>query len=193
MSTPFTELIIKAPFLFVKGFLMGFMNGRKEIFDYFFHRKSGIKRDTLLEIVKELLAIDNYTDLCIPSSIVGEFIEALGRIDPSIGVSIQQQRSIKNAEFNFSFKLYNQKHADICKQLFTFTPATVEVKNFEPEERKDDQYIGIREYAPIHPYIYHGEGTVYGEFEGVMNFYLTIKRSDLSDQILCNEITLHFE
>jgi len=59
MSTPFTELIIKAPFMLVKGFLLGFMHGRNESFDYFFYRKAGIRRETLTDqiVCKEI-------DLC---------------------------------------------------------------------------------------------------------------------------------
>jgi hypothetical protein len=193
MSNQFTELIIKAPFLFVKGFLMGFMHGRKETFDYFFHRKSGIRRETLGELVKELLAIDSYTDLCLPSSIVGEFEESLHRIDPGIGVSIEDKREIKNADFKFSFTLFNPESAKICKQLFSYLPPNITIENFHPKEIIDDKKVGIHEYAPVHPYVYQGEGKVKGEFDGVMNLYLLIKRSELSSTILCSEIHLHFE
>jgi hypothetical protein len=192
MLTPFTELIIQAPFLLVKGFLLGFMHGRNESFDYFFHRKAGIRRETLTEKVKEVLSIENYTELCLPDNIVNEFIQALGKIDPFMGISVTQKQSIKGAEFKFNFTLYDEHHAEICKQLFTYTPATIEIVDFHPEEKRENQVIGIQEYAPVHPYSFEGKGVVRGEFEGVMNFYLTIKRSELAEQIVCKEIDLHF-
>lgn len=107
MSNQFSGLIIKAPFLFVKGFLLGFMHGRNMNFDYFFHRKSGIKRETLGEIIKELPAIDCYTDLCLPNNIVDDFEKSLKQIDPGIGVTLEDKRKIKDARFTFSFKLFN--------------------------------------------------------------------------------------
>jgi hypothetical protein len=192
MSNQFTELIIKAPFLFVKGFLLGFMHSRNLNFDYFFHRKSGIKRETLGEHVKELLAIDCYTDLCLPNDIVNDFEKSLKQIDPGIGVTIEDKRQIKDASFTFSFKLYNRESTKICKQIFEYLPPGVTIKNFEPKEIVDEKVIGIHEYAPVHPYIYQGEGEVNGDFNGVMNLFLTIKRSELSNTILCSEINLNF-
>ena len=193
MSTPFTELIIKAPFMLVKGFLLGFMHGRNESFDYFFHRKAGIRRETLTEKVKEVLSLENYTELCLPSSVVDNFIGAIEKIDPSLQISVTQKRPIKGAEFGFNFSIFDPHQSEICKQLFTYTPATIEILDYHPEEKRDDEATGIQEYAPIHPYICQGSGTVKGEFEGVMNFYLTIKRSELADQIVCKEIELHFK
>jgi hypothetical protein len=192
MSTPFTKLIIKAPFLFVKGFLMGFMHGRNVSFDYFFHRKSGIRRETLGEIVKEFLVMDCYTDLCLPSNIVNHFETALNKIDSSIGVSISEKREILRAEFSFSFEIFNQDTAKVVKQLFDFPPPTVELINFNPIEKKEEQLVGIHEYTHLHPYVYQGDGIAKGGFEGIMNLYLTIKRSEQARNILCSEIQLYF-
>ena len=193
MSTPYTELIIKAPFMLVKGFLLGFMHGRNESFDYFFHRKAGIRRETLTEKVKEVLSLDSYTELCLPDSVSAEFINAIEKIDPSLEISVTQKRSIKGAEFQFNFSIFDPHQAEICKQLFTYIPATIEILDYQPEEKRDEEATGIQEYAPIHPYSFKGSGAVKGEFEGVMNFYLTIKRSELADQIVCKEIELHFK
>ncbi len=193
MSTPFTELVISAPFLFVKGFLMGFMHGRNENFDYFFHRKAGILRETLSEVVKEFFAIDNHTDLCIPNYVVGEFEKAIQRLNPDMGVTIVEKKEIKDAEFNFSFKIFNPEQAEICKKLFTSLPSGVELLNFAPKELIEKEKISVQEYAPIHPYVYQGEGIAKGDFGGVMHLFLAIKRSEISDSILCSEIRLNFK
>lgn len=192
MGAKYYELIIRSPFLLVKGFLMGYMHGRGESFKYFFHRKAGIRRETLGEILKEYLTIDNYTHLCLPEDVTEHFVTALKRAEPTIGITVEKKRPIAGAEFTFSFDLYNENQIRQCKELFEDIPAGVELINFHPLERRDVKLKGIKEYAPMHPFIYQGQGTAQGDFEAIVDFYLKIKRSELADFILCSEIRLHY-
>ena len=88
METTFTELVIKSPFLLVKGFLMGFMQGRGESFPYFFHRKAGITRETLGEMLRELFAFDSHTHICLPDHVINEFELALKNVEPIIKATV---------------------------------------------------------------------------------------------------------
>jgi len=192
MRATYYELIIRSPFLLVKGFLMGYMHGRDESFKYFFHRKAGIRRETLGEILKEYLTMDNYTHLCLPENVVDNFITALKRAEPTIGSTVERKRRIAGAEFTFSFDLYNENQINQCKTLFENIPGGVELINFHPLERRDVKLKGIKEYAPMHPFTYQGQGTAQGDFESVVDFYLRIKRSEMADFILCSEIRLRY-
>lgn len=193
MGVQYYELIIRSPFLLVKGFLMGYMHGRGESFKYFFHRKAGIRRETLGEVLKEYLTMDNYTHLCLPENVAEHFVSALRGAEPTIGCTVEKKRLITGAEFTFSFDLYNENQINQCKELFRNVPAGVELINFHPLERRDVRLKGIKEYAPVHPFTYQGQGTAQGDFEAVVDFYLTIKRSGLTDFILCSEIRLKYQ
>ncbi len=193
MASKYSELIIKAPFLFVKGFLMGYMHGRNEFFDYFFHRKSGIRRETLGEMVKEFLALDCYTDLCMPNRVVKDFVTAIEEIEPRMGITVERQREIESASFLFRFKLYDRKSAGIARELFGELPAGVNLTDYQPVEEVDEELRGVRGTGVVHPYKFQGDGKAGGDFEGVLNFFLTIKRSSLAELILCSDIKLHFK
>ena len=49
---------------------------------------------------------------------------------------------------------------------------------------------GIESYAPLHEFTARGKGTVMGDFEGVIDLFLKIKRSDLSESIVCGDVRL---
>ena len=74
MQEKFTELVVSGSFALVKGFLLGFKGGSETDFCYFFHRKSGIRRDTLVELLKEVLDLDNYVHLCLEDKVVQQSV-----------------------------------------------------------------------------------------------------------------------
>ncbi|RMF60790.1 MAG: hypothetical protein D6748_03205 [Calditrichaeota bacterium] len=192
MATTYTELIIKAPFLLVKGLLLGFMYGRGEEFPYFFHRKTGIRRETVGEIVRELLVLDTHTFLCLPDAVVDEFAEVVKKAEPVVQCKVVGQRKIAGAEFSFSFECLTQKTANKCKKLLGDLPEGVELVDFNPVEEKHKRRGTIGGYAPAPAYLYKGHGVARGDFGGVIDLYLRIKRSDISDFILCSDVKLKF-
>ena len=77
MSQPYSELVLNAPFLLVKGFLMGFMHGRGENFYYFFQHKKSIKRDAMGDMLREVLALECYCSLCLPNYMLSFRVDGL--------------------------------------------------------------------------------------------------------------------
>lgn len=190
MSTQFSEVVINAPFLLVKGFLMGYIQGSKKDFEYFFHRKHGIKRESMGELMRELFHVECHTHICLPNEIVPEFQASLHNVEHKICADIESVKEIKSASFSFSFHNYNEGQTGLFKELFKAVPADVELLNYNPMELRGEVLIGVSEYGHINQYVYEGNGTVSGDFQGVMDYYLKIKRHTLVDSILCGEIRL---
>ena len=68
MQKSFSELVIEGQFVLVKGFIMGFLHGSDQEFDYFFHRKHGIRRETFKEFIKELFEFESdFEETSLPS------------------------------------------------------------------------------------------------------------------------------
>ena len=116
MEAKFSELVISGSFALVKGFLLGFRGGTGKDFDYFFHRKSGIRRDTLAELLKEVLDMDNYVHLCLEQAVVQDFKQAVAGAEPLVGVKIKKARPIKLGRFDFSFVINNREAAEKVKE-----------------------------------------------------------------------------
>ena len=191
MAVTYVELVIKAPFILVKGLLLGFLHGREEPFDYFFHRKAGIRRETIAEAVREIFEIDNYTCVCLPRDVSEEFKVILNKSHNLTGAKIKSEKVIRRAEFTFGFEVFSPRCAEGCKRIFSDLPSDVTLSGYTPSEKKEEG-AKLTFYAPAHEYSYRGRGKVEGEFEGAMKLYLKIKRSRLCENILCSDMTLVF-
>jgi len=193
MAASFSELIIEGQFALVKGFLMGFYFGSEKPLKYFFHRKHGIRRETFGEFLKEMLEMDTYTHVCIEDNIVARFISAIERSEDKIGLKVKAVRNIKAAKFEFSYDLFNEDQARQANEIFSNVPPGVTLSGYQPKELRESDAKGMEGYAPVHEYESSASGTVEGNFGGVMDLFLAIKRSDLAENINCSEITLDLE
>ena len=122
MHKNFSELVIEGPFLLVKGFILGFLHGSEQEVEYFFHRKHGIKRETFKEFIKELFEFDNHVHVCLDNNIIPKLLKAVGQTKDNIELEVKSVRSIKSANFSFSFEIFNEELAKETKALFEKSP-----------------------------------------------------------------------
>jgi hypothetical protein len=193
MKKHFSEMVIEGPFILVKGFLMGFLYGSDRQFQYFFHRKHGIRRETFREFIKELFEFENYVHLCLENSIVQNFSDAIKKSNEKIGLKIKSVRKIKSANFSFSYEIFNQELAAEAKKLFENLPAGLELSDFNTNEEIADDAVGPEGYAPVHSFISRSSGKAKGDFLDIMELFLRIKKSKLSESVICSRIHLDLE
>lgn len=192
VGAPYCELVVEGPFILVKGFLVGFWSGSEPRPRYFLHRKAGIRRETLRDVLGELFEWENLVHICLEEGAAAAFEEAVDRSTPVIGISIRSRRAIEAASFEFSFQVFNRPLADECKSILTQVPEGVELVGCDPKEevRDEDREYSLSGYGGVHPYAYLGKGAVRGDFGGVVDLYLRCKRSKARDFILTGEIAL---
>jgi hypothetical protein len=186
----FSELVIDVPFLMTKGLLLGYRAGADLEFDYFFHHKSGIRRESIGEMVRELLHLDCMTHICIPDDQVQGFRKGLAKVSETIPVHVRSIRPIESAFFNFSFHIYNKRLGEICKSIFKNVEKGVEIDQKQPSEVYTPTTVGVHEYAPMHSYTYDGQGTVHGDFYNVVKLFREIKKSKVAEWVHCSDIKL---
>ena len=191
----FSELVVEGPFILVKGFLMGFWGSREPPPRYFIHRKVGIRRETLRDVLVELFELENLVHLCLEDEAVPAFRDAVEKAHPVIGISLKSTQKIAGAEFGFSFEIFNRDLADECKAVLSAVPEGVELIDFDQHEevRKEAGAPSLSGYGSAHPYEYRGQGQVKGDFGGVVDLYLKCKRSKACPSILTREIGLALE
>lgn len=193
MSRAFSEIVIEGPFMLVKGFLLGFLSDKSYENPYFFHRKEGIKRDTLKDFLKELFELDNYVHLCLVSDLVDDFVKATEYYTRVTGMKIESIKTIKSASFDFAYEFYNEEIAKGAKQLLQDIPDGIKIEGYKPIEEKDQAGAGVEAYAPLHEFTSRGKGTIRGNFDSVIDLYLKIKRSKFSDSFMTSELVLEFD
>jgi len=193
MGKSFSELVIAGPFELVKGFLIGFRCGAGEEFGYFFHHKSGIRRDTLSETLKGIFAIEYHVHLCLEDSVLERFQQAVEKAGSQIGLKIVNAKPIKAARFDFSFTINNRKAAQNVRKLLDHPAEGVSLEDYRPlEEEHAEHEKVVGGYAPLHPYSFKGSGTAHGGFGPVMELFLAVHRIPESELVLTGEIALEF-
>lgn len=195
MGKQFTELVLAGSRERVKGFLLGFRNGTTREFDYYFHHKSGIQRDTLGEFMKEVLELENLIHVCIEDDMVEPFARAVAKATPLIGIEVKEHHRIKSARFNFSFNIYSRRVAMEMKQILNDLPPGVALMNYAPleEERPVNPAELSMGYAPLQVYFFKGEGRIEGDFAVVIQAYQDLKRARAGEVVLLDDIVLELE
>jgi hypothetical protein len=192
VSASYCELVVEGPFILVKGFLVGFWSCTEPRPRYFLHRKSGIRRETLRDVLGELFEWENLVHICLEKQSLEAFQKAVDLARPVIGIKVRSVGSIRGASFDFSFQVFNRALADECKKIFGDLPEDVDLVGWNPTEEITDEARkeSLSGYVGVHPYAYTGKATVRGECGGVVDLYLRCKRSKARDFILTGEITL---
>ncbi|APF20533.1 hypothetical protein Calab_1328 [Caldithrix abyssi DSM 13497] len=190
MGRKFSEIVIEGPFMMVKGFLLGFLACKKPKGKYFFHRKENIRRETLKEFVKELFELENYVHLCLEDELIEPFKQVVDLYTKKTGYVIKSIKPIKGAAFSFAAEIFEKDMGSSFKQIVEHLPEGVSLKNYTPSEIIEKDAKGFESYAPLHEYIFRAKGEIEGDFEGVIDTYMKIKRSDLNNFVICSEIKL---
>lgn len=193
MNQSFFEVVLEGNFMLVRGFVIGFLSAKKTTGLFFFHRKAGIRRETLKEFLREFFEMENHVHFCIESDLIGDFKKAAEYYEKQTGMKIQSVKQIKGATFSFAYEFFNEELSQKAKELLSSLPDGLEIKNYAPIENKDDEGIGMEGgYAPLHEFTSKGKGVIEGDFGGVIELFLKIKRSDLSESIICSDVDLLF-
>lgn len=193
MSQKFSHVLMTAPFLVVKGFILGYMQGKEQEFPFFFHHKYGIKHESLGEMMREVLHMECHTHLCLPEAILPELKKALAAVYDRLSITIKSEQLIKSASFSFSYHIYTEERSGACKDLFRVIPDGVALVNHHPTEFRGTGVMSVPEFGKINQYCYEGNGTAKGDFAAIIALYTKIKQHTLCDSVLVSEILLEYE
>lgn len=192
MGKKYSEIIVEGGFMLAKGFLLGFLSTTQQQGGYFFHRKSGIRRETFRELLKDFFELDNHVHVCLEQSLVEKFKTASSLYTEITGNKIVSEKEIAFASFSFSYEFFNQDLAKQAKEIINNLPADVSLTDYFPFEEHSAEGHGVESYAPLHEFTTRARGKLSGDFAGVMDIYLRIKKSKLCESIICDEVALNF-
>jgi len=190
MSKDFVEMVISAPFILVKGFLMGLIEGSGEQPVYFFSKRTGIRTETLGNAFKEWLGFENIIHLCLEKKFSKRFEDAIKNTYEKLGMEIKSVQHIESAGFDFKAHFFKKDEADDFQAYLDALPKGVYLDGFKENEHQDKDHDGeAGAYAPSHAYEYSASGRVVGEFAGVVEVFLKYKNDILVET---DEVELNF-
>jgi len=191
MKKQYVELVISAPFILVKGFLMGLIEGTGEQPTYFFSRRTGIRVETLADGLKEWLGFENLVHLCLEKAFAQRLKQAIERTHSKLGMEVKSEKRIESAGFDFKARFFKKEDGEHFHQrMDNELPEGVYLDEYEYDVKEDpDMEAETAAYAPTHRYVYEGKGRIVGDFAGVVALYLELKQNPMVD---ASEVTLNF-
>lgn len=190
MSKDFVEMVISAPFILAKGFLMGLIEGSGEQPVYFFSKRTGIRTETLGSAFKEWLGFENIVHLCVEKKFSKRLEDAIKNTYEKLGMEIKSVQHIESAGFDFKAHFFKKDEADDFQAYLDALPKGVYLDGFKENEYQDKDHDGEGgAYAPSHAYEYSASGRVVGDFAGVVEVFLKYKNDILVET---DEVKLNF-
>ncbi|MEJ2052793.1 MAG: hypothetical protein P8X42_02645, partial [Calditrichaceae bacterium] len=89
MKQSFYEIVLEGNFMLVRGFVVGFLSAIKPGGLYFFHRKAGIRRETLKEFLRDFFEMENHVHFCLEADLIDDFKKAAKYYEKQTGMKIQ--------------------------------------------------------------------------------------------------------
>jgi hypothetical protein len=191
MRKKYYEIVIEGPFDLIKGFIIGFFEGRKIGGAIIFEREHHVKREDGLEhLLRAIHVEEDRVHILMSERTFRMLDQALNNRKHGVPLKIVSKKEIVRAHFNFTYTAYAKRFGDELKNLFGKLPQGVRLEGYQPDEIERETKDSTAGYAPLHKYEIKAKGRVSGPAKGVIDFYDRLEHNKL---IELEEIELEFQ
>ncbi len=191
MNKEYVEVILEGSLDLIKGFVIGFLEGRGIAGEAVFEEDQGLREgESFNQLLRYIHLKENRVHLMVGAGVHELLTEALKNRAGDIPIKIISVRKIKEARFEFRYRTYSRSVGEELKRLFQDLPGGVAVKGDPPREVVRPEAKGIEAYAPEHEYEIDGAGMAKGPAKEVIDFYGRLSRYELME---LGEIGMEFE
>jgi len=173
MPSNLVEIMIKGEPDMIKGFVIGFLEGRGNQGDTFIEEKCILEEDSPLSMVIHFFSGRPHIIPVIADSGMRESLcQALQRRKEDVPSEIVSIREVMGASFDFHYKTFSRELGKTLNDFFSNLPSGIQFKgDYKHEEKIDLEGKGIEAYAPLHDYEIKGSGVVQGGAKEIYKFY----------------------
>jgi hypothetical protein len=190
MTKKYYEVVIEGSFDLIKGFVLGFLQGRGIEGEAVFSAERHVKQsEGMGQLLRQLTRRGNKSSIIIGQGVGRLLQEALARVGDDLDLKVLSIREIKSADFDFEFRTYAKKAGEALKDTFKNLPAGIALEGLDLKEDVRPEAKGVEAYAPLHHYEIRGKGRVTGDAKAVIDFYDRIEHNEL---IELGDIRLEF-
>ena len=179
MIEEYVEVVLEGPFDFIKGFVLGFMEGRGISGDVIFEEAGSAKGDVFVRLLRFVRLEQDRVHLIVGAGIHELLKEALEKRQDEAPIRIVRVRKIGEARFGFRYRTYSRPFGDELKNLFQNLPEGLHLEGYEPKETLRPESKAIEAYAPEHPYAVEASGTVSGRAKEAIDLYNHLGRYEI--------------
>ena len=181
MNKKYNEVVFEGSFELMKGFVLGFLEGRgiqgEAIFEAEHHIENESKFGQLLRFIG---AKGDRTNLIVGAGLHDLIRQAIENRNLKNDLKIVSVREITEAYFEFSYHAYSRKLGEELKVLFGSLPPGLRIEKAScPKETINPEAKGIEAYAPLHEYEIEASGEIHGPVKEVIDLYGEAEHKDM--------------
>lgn len=190
MATTYTEIMIKGELALIKGFVIGFLEGRGDKGDTFVEEER-IEEDSPLEMILHFFTgHPHLVPVIAETGMVDAICKALQNRKEEIPSEVISVKDVTGAFFEFKYKTFSEEVGKSLQAFFSKLPEGIEIKpGYKPEEKITPSGKGVEAYAPLHDYELKGSGIIRGGVKEIYQFYC---RAGLFEVVELGKLTLEY-
>jgi hypothetical protein len=180
MRKKWYEIVIEGSFDLIKGFIVGFFEGRRITGAIIFEREHHVKREGELEhLLRAIHVEEDQVHMIMGKRTFRILDQALNNRKHEIPLKVVSEKEIVRAHFNFTYAAYAKRFGNELKELFGDLPEGVRIEEYQPKEIERETQDSTAGYAPLHKYEIKAQGRVSGTAKDVIDFYDRLEHNEL--------------
>ncbi len=180
MNKEYYEIVVEGPFDLIKGFVVGFLEGRGIQGEAIFGEDHHVENEGRFGQLMRLIGIKgDRVHLIVGEGFMNILKEGIERRGHELALKIVSEKKIIQASFGFRYKAYKKDLGEQLISLFGDPPVGLSVADYESKETLLPEGKGVEAYAPLHEYEVNGSGRIYGSIKDVIGFYGTVEHRSM--------------
>jgi hypothetical protein len=173
MPATYYEVLIKGSPELIRGFMIGFEEGKGTRGELVFEEHCRVEEDSPLELLYHILTIHHdRTTIIVEAGFHDLLFKAIETRRREVPVEIQSVREITRAGFAFRFRTFSPEEGKAIRELFSNLADGVRLQEgYAPEEKIMPDGHGVEVYAPLHRYEMNGKGEAFGSVREIYDLY----------------------
>lgn len=180
MPKSYCEMTIKGSPELIKGFVIGFVEGRGVREEPLIEDECLIEEDSPLGLIMHFFTDRHHlTPVIVESELCKSLSESFRKHTGTLQATVAAVREITGAHFSFHYKTFSSEVGKSLLELFSKLPEGVRISDYEPREKITPDGKGVEAYAPLHDYELKAQGTVSGGIKEVYDLYCRAAHYDV--------------
>ena len=181
MMKKYYEVVLEGSFEIMKGFVIGFLEGRGIQGEAVFGEEHHVENESMFGQLMRLIGRKgDQAHLIIGSGFHELLSKAIERRKEELDLKVVSVREIGDAHFEFRFKAFTRELGAELKARFDSLPEGLTMgKGYEAQEKSVPEGKGVEAYAPLHEYELRAKGEIHGSIKAAIDFYGEIEHHDM--------------
>lgn len=162
----FLHLIMNGSPDFIKGFFVGFFEGKNIKNKPLFIERRHLRNSE--RVIADFISLEKKTHVIIEGNMLPEVDQILS--DRLLNIKIISAVPVNSAYFKFNLKCYSQKIADKLQQILKKIPNEIKITYYKLEEHKSSE-----KHPSIHNYELYASGSVEGEIKSAIELFYRLE------------------